>query len=104
MAPIGYRLPNTIFRYVFAVSWPHQIALVVLTVITFMLEVGPLEIQRRVVNDLVKERSFNSCWFCVPLTQVSFSFKDQPNSPSTSIEAGSQKVRYAICAGTCLPI
>jgi ABC-type multidrug transport system fused ATPase/permease subunit len=58
MAPIGYRLPNTIFRYVFAVSWPHQIALVVLTVITFMLEVVPLEIQRRAVNDLVKERSF----------------------------------------------
>jgi hypothetical protein len=28
MPPIAYRLPNTIFRYVFAVSWPHQIALV----------------------------------------------------------------------------
>jgi ABC-type multidrug transport system fused ATPase/permease subunit len=58
MPPIGNRLPNTIFRYVFAVSWPHQIALVVLTVVTFLLEVAPLEIQRRVVNDLVKERSF----------------------------------------------
>src|SRR5271169_6606421 len=59
MPPVGYRLQNTIFRYVFAVSWPHQIALVVLTVVTFLLEVAPLEIQRRVVNDLVKERSFN---------------------------------------------
>ena len=58
MAPAGYRLPNTIFRYVFAVSWPHQIALVTLTIVTFLLEVAPLEIQRRVVNDLVKERSF----------------------------------------------
>jgi ABC-type multidrug transport system fused ATPase/permease subunit len=58
MSPIAYRLPNTIFRYVFAVSWPHQIALVTLTVVTFLLEVVPLEIQRRVVNDLVKERSF----------------------------------------------
>src|SRR5271165_188230 len=58
MAPVGYRLPNTIFRYVFAVSWRHQIPLVVLTVITFLLEVVPLEIQRRAVNDLVKERSF----------------------------------------------
>ena len=28
MPPVGYQLPNTIFRYVFAVSWPHQIALV----------------------------------------------------------------------------
>ena len=39
MAPIGYRLPNTIFRYAFTVSWPHQIALVMLTIITFLLEV-----------------------------------------------------------------
>jgi hypothetical protein len=46
-----------VFRYVFAVSW-HQIALLILTVVTFLLEVAPLEIQRRVVNDLVKERSF----------------------------------------------
>jgi ABC-type multidrug transport system fused ATPase/permease subunit len=59
MPRIGYRLPNTIFRYVFAVSWRHQIALVALTVITFLLEVVPLEIQRRAVNDLVKERSFS---------------------------------------------
>jgi ABC-type multidrug transport system fused ATPase/permease subunit len=58
MPTVGYQLPNTVFRYVFAVSWPHQIALVTLTVVTFLLEVAPLEIQRRVVNDLVKERSF----------------------------------------------
>src|SRR5215469_7861467 len=58
MSPIGYRLPNAIFRYVFAVSWPHQFALVILTVVTFLLEVAPLEIQRRAVNDLVKGRSF----------------------------------------------
>src|SRR6516162_1103664 len=51
-----YRLPSTIFRYVLAVSWPHQVALVVLTVVTFLLEVAPLEIQRRVVNNLVKDR------------------------------------------------
>jgi ABC-type multidrug transport system fused ATPase/permease subunit len=59
MAPVGYRLPETIFRYVFAVSWPHQITLVILTIITFLLEVVPLEIQRRAVNDLVKERHFS---------------------------------------------
>jgi len=58
MSPIGYRLPNAIFRYVFAVSWPHQFALAILTAATFLLEVAPLEIQRRAVNDLVKERSF----------------------------------------------
>jgi hypothetical protein len=59
MPPIGYQLPKAIFRYVFAVSWPHQIVLVALTVVTFLLEVAPLEIQRRAVNDLVKERSFD---------------------------------------------
>jgi ABC-type bacteriocin/lantibiotic exporter with double-glycine peptidase domain len=58
MAPFGHRLPNTIFGYVLAVSWPHQVALVILTIVTFLLEVAPLEIQRRAVNDLVKERSF----------------------------------------------
>jgi ABC-type multidrug transport system fused ATPase/permease subunit len=54
----AYELPRSIFQYVFAVSWQHQIALVVLTVITFLLEIVPLEIQRRVVNDLVKDRPF----------------------------------------------
>jgi ABC-type multidrug transport system fused ATPase/permease subunit len=54
----AYELPRSLFRYVFAVSWRHQIALVILTVITFLLEIVPLEIQRRVVNDLVKERPF----------------------------------------------
>jgi hypothetical protein len=31
------RLPATIFRYVLAISWPHQIALLTLTVVTFLL-------------------------------------------------------------------
>ena len=52
------RLPTNLFPYVFAVSWQHQIALVALTVITFLLEIVPLELQRRVVNNLVKERPF----------------------------------------------
>ena len=58
MAPNNYPLPSSIFRYVFATSWSHQIVLVILTVVTFLLEIVPLEIQRRVVNNLVKERSY----------------------------------------------
>jgi ABC-type multidrug transport system fused ATPase/permease subunit len=58
MGSLPDRLPTNLFRYVFAVSWRHQIALVALTVITFLLEIVPLEIQRRVVNNLVKERPF----------------------------------------------
>jgi ABC-type multidrug transport system fused ATPase/permease subunit len=52
------QLSNNVFRYVLAVSWQHQIALVGLTVVTFLLEIVPLEIQRRVVNNLVKDRPF----------------------------------------------
>jgi hypothetical protein len=104
MPPIGYRLPKTIFRYVFAVSWPHQIVLVTLTVVTFLLEVAPLEIQRRAVNDLVKERSFDlvvvlcAAYAVVVLVQV------RPNSPSTSIAAGLAKTPHGICAATSWPI
>jgi ABC-type bacteriocin/lantibiotic exporter with double-glycine peptidase domain len=54
----AHQLPTNVFRYVLAVSWPHQIVLVSLTVVTFLLEIVPLEIQRRVVNNLVKERPF----------------------------------------------
>jgi ABC-type multidrug transport system fused ATPase/permease subunit len=58
MRSLPDRLPTNLFRYVFAVSWRHQIPLIGLTVIAFLLEVVPLEIQRRVVNNLVKERPF----------------------------------------------
>jgi ABC-type multidrug transport system fused ATPase/permease subunit len=53
-----YQLPKNLFRYVWSVSWRHQIALVSLTVFTFLLEIVPLELQRRIVNNLVKERPF----------------------------------------------
>ena len=52
------RLPTSLFRYVLSISWRHQIALVGLTVIAFLLEIVPLEIQRRVVNNVVKDRPF----------------------------------------------
>jgi hypothetical protein len=52
-APLG-RLPRNVYRYVFATSALHQLALVVLTAGVALLEVVPLELQRRIVNDLVK--------------------------------------------------
>ena len=44
MWSLSDELPNNLFCYVFAISWRHQIALVGLTVITFLLEIVPLEI------------------------------------------------------------
>ncbi len=51
-------LPQNVFRYVFEASGWHQLLLLVLTVAVFLLEVVPLELQRRIVNDLVKHRNY----------------------------------------------
>src|ERR1700692_547368 len=55
---VATAMPGNIYRYVLATSGWHQLALMVLTVAVFLLEVVPLELQRRVVNDLVKHRDF----------------------------------------------
>jgi ABC-type multidrug transport system fused ATPase/permease subunit len=52
-------LPRNVFRYVLGTSGPHQLFLLALTVGVFLLEVLPLELQRRIVNDLVKHRPFS---------------------------------------------
>jgi ABC-type bacteriocin/lantibiotic exporter with double-glycine peptidase domain len=52
-------LPSKLLRYIWlATSW-HQILLLVLTVAVFLIEVVPLELQRRIVNDAVKHRAFH---------------------------------------------
>lgn len=60
-------MPDHIYRYVLAVSGWHQLVLVGLTVAVFLLEVVPLELQRRIVNDLVKHREY---WSIVGLAAV----------------------------------
>jgi len=57
-APAG-ALPPNVFRYVLGTSGLHQLFLLALTVGVFLLEVVPLELQRRIVNDLVKHRPFS---------------------------------------------
>jgi ABC-type multidrug transport system fused ATPase/permease subunit len=52
------KLPGNVFRYVLATSGPHQLLLLALTVSVFLLEIVPLELQRRIVNDLVKDRPY----------------------------------------------
>jgi ABC-type bacteriocin/lantibiotic exporter with double-glycine peptidase domain len=51
-------LPNNLYRYVWEASGWHQVPLVVLTVCVSLLEVAPLELQRRIVNDVVKNRNY----------------------------------------------
>ncbi len=52
-------LPRNIFRFILGTSGIHQLLLVILTVVVFLIEVVPLELQRRVVNDLVKHREYS---------------------------------------------
>src|SRR3984893_10560396 len=57
-APAG-ALPPNVFRYVLGTSGLPQLFLLALTVGVSLLEVVPLELQRRIVNDLVKHRPFS---------------------------------------------
>jgi ABC-type multidrug transport system fused ATPase/permease subunit len=57
-AGVAGEMPSNIYRYVLASSGWHQLPLVGLTVAVFLLEIVPLELQRRVVNDLVKHREY----------------------------------------------
>jgi ABC-type bacteriocin/lantibiotic exporter with double-glycine peptidase domain len=52
-------LPSNIYRYVWQESGRHQFPLVVLTICVSLLEVVPLELQRRLVNDVVKDRTYS---------------------------------------------
>lgn len=52
-------LPRTVLRYVLQTSAAHQLLLLALTVAVFLLEVVPLELQRQIVNDLVKHRRYS---------------------------------------------
>jgi hypothetical protein len=52
-------MPHDIFHYVLETSGWHQLWLVVLSVAIFLIEIVPLELQRRIVNDLTKHRNFS---------------------------------------------
>jgi ABC-type bacteriocin/lantibiotic exporter with double-glycine peptidase domain len=52
-------MPRNIYRYVLETTGWHQLCLVVLTVAVFLLEIVPLELQRRIVDDVVKRRDFS---------------------------------------------
>jgi hypothetical protein len=82
-------MSRNLFRYVLATSGLHQLFLLLLTVGVFLLEVVPLELQRRIVNDLVKHRDF---WLVIVLCAVYagtvLGQGGAPSSSLTSIAAG----------------
>ena len=47
------RFPATLYRYVWRVSRPQQIRLILLTLLVLPLSMAPLELQRRIVDDAV---------------------------------------------------
>lgn len=64
-------LPRNVYRYVLGTSALHQLALVGLTAVVALLEVVPLELQRRIVNDLVKHRPYSGVvWLCAAYAGV----------------------------------
>jgi len=64
-------LPHTIFGYIWQVSSRHQIALCLLAVTVFLLSAVPLEIQRRIVNDAIKNGSVDSIfWLAIAYIAV----------------------------------
>src|ERR1700730_9335954 len=64
---VAAEMPRNIFRYVLATSRWHQLVLVLLTVAVFLLEVVPLELQRRIVDNRVKRRDY---WLVIVLCAV----------------------------------
>jgi ABC-type multidrug transport system fused ATPase/permease subunit len=64
-------LPQTIFGYIWQVSARHQIALCLLAVAVFLLSAVPLELQRRIVNDAIKNGSIDAIlWLAIAYAAV----------------------------------
>jgi len=64
-------LPPTIFGYILRIGGHHQIALVVLSVLVFALSTVPLEIQRRIVNEAVRNGEVSPImWLALAYTGV----------------------------------
>ena len=51
----GASLPATVFGYVLRFSGPHQLGLAALSTLVFLLSAAPLELQRRIVNDAIRD-------------------------------------------------
>lgn len=56
----GGGLARSLFRFILETTARHQVALSALTIVVFLLELVPLELQRRIVNELVDHRDYHT--------------------------------------------
>jgi len=57
--------PRSLYRYIWQISGRSQILLAILSVFIFLLDLIPLELQRRIVNDAIGRKLFWSLvWLC----------------------------------------
>src|SRR6266851_4600648 len=62
---LAVAMPASIFGYVLRTSGRHQIWLAVLAIAVFLLTMGPLELQRRIVNSVLKSGGMERvAWLC----------------------------------------
>jgi ABC-type multidrug transport system fused ATPase/permease subunit len=66
-------LPSTIIRYILSFSGYHQIALIALSVVVFLLTTAPLEFQRRIINEATHQQGSNLIiWLVLGYAGVAF--------------------------------
>jgi ABC-type bacteriocin/lantibiotic exporter with double-glycine peptidase domain len=87
-----------LYRYVWKVSGRDQVILSILSVVLFLLELAPLELQRRIVNDAVDKQEFEVigllCLLYVAVVLVQGSLKLVLNVYRGSVsEAANQRLR-----------
>jgi len=64
-------MPRGLYGYIWQISGRAQIALALLSVFIFLLDLVPLELQRRIVNDAIGKKAFASLlWLCGVYTVV----------------------------------
>lgn len=52
-------MPESLYRYIWSINRRGQILLILVTAAVFPLSMVPLEIQRRIIDDAIKEGDFN---------------------------------------------
>src|ERR1700683_5620929 len=63
--PAGTYARKGLYGYIWAISGRAQILLALLSVFIFLLDLVPLELQRRIVNDAIGNRIFSELiWLC----------------------------------------